>query len=194
MTTRRSFIQFASCTVPVALGAMRAPAGALGQGTALQLVMVDESPASQMFGRRMQTQGARILSIREGDITAAWLQSVKPAWQRGPVAIAGLTAPAALFCMEQLAFMHGLRVVFHAEHMLHTGGDVSHEVQRAGQLGNPAAALVRAGARWPQRLADSLGAHRMVRGTARPGPSLAALQPALPEGATLLSSWIIAAA
>jgi hypothetical protein len=70
---------------------------------------------------------------------------------------------------------------------------VSHEVQRAGQLGNPVTALTRAGARWPQRLADALGAHRMLRAAARPGPSLAALQPPLPEGATLLSSWIIAA-
>ena len=33
-----------------------------------------------------------------------------------------------------------------------------------------------------------------TRGPARPGPSLAALQPALPAGATLLSSWVIAAA
>jgi hypothetical protein len=156
-----------------------------------QIVLFEESVApAQSFARAARSQGVLAHSIREGDVTDAWLRTLRPAWQRGPAVIAGLTTPPALFCLEQLAFAHGLRVVFHSEHMLMPDGGVSHHVQRTRNLVT-AGLLDRAGSRWPQRLAESL-LDSQPRTGPRPGPSLAALQPVLPGGATLLTSWIIA--
>jgi hypothetical protein len=177
----------AAAAAPMALGGMpkrTSPA-------AHQFVVFEESVApAQSFARAARSQGVPAHSIREGDVTDAWMRTLRPAWQRGRAIITGLTTPPALFCLEQLAFAHGLRVVFHSEHMLLPDGGVSHQVQRAR---HPVTAglLDRAGSRWPQRLADSLLASQPQAGH-RPGPSLAALQPHLPEGATLLTSWIIA--
>jgi hypothetical protein len=76
--------------------------------------------------------------------------------------------------------------------VLQPGGRVDHEVQRSGPLADLAAeSLARSGARWPARLADAMSGRGRPRGR-KPGPSLAALQPPLPDDATLLTSWIIA--
>jgi hypothetical protein len=178
----------AVAAAPAALGGIpRLPTS----GSSHHLVLVEDSFApAAAFALRAQVHGASLRLIRGGDITDAWLQSVRPAWQRGRASIAGLTTPSALFCLEQFAFAHGLRVVFHAEHVLLPDGRVTHQVQRSRQP-ITAATLDRAGGRWPQRLADTLVANRLVR-AARPGPSLAALAPSLPAGSTLLTSWIIA--
>ncbi|MCC6630781.1 MAG: hypothetical protein IT482_01810 [Gammaproteobacteria bacterium] len=188
MTTRRAFLQIATAAAtPVALGGIPG----INPRTGHHIVLFEDSqPPAGAFALRAQSQGFATRAIRHGDITEAWLKSVRPAWERRPASIAGLTTPAALFCFEELAFARGLRVVFHAEHMLLPDGSAQHQVQRAGHS-LTASTLQRAGSRWPQRLADSLAASRLPR-MARPGPSLASLEPALPAGATLLTSWIIA--
>lgn len=195
MTTRRTFIQAAASTaLPIATGTIGSAAASEGvafRHDTLQAAILDDAHlAAREFGRQIGMQGVPVHSIHSGDITAAWLQTVRPLWQKRRAPIAGLTTPAALFCLEQFAFAHGLRVMFHAEHVLLADGSVEHQVQR-GQGPLSAAALRRARARWPQQLADSLSSPRATRGP-RPGPSLAALEPALPAGATLLASWIIA--
>jgi hypothetical protein len=156
-------------------------------------VIVDDSLASaRAFGGRLRLHGIPVFSIPEGDITALWLEHLRPLWASGPVPVAGLTTPATLFCLEQLAWQHRLRVTFHAEHVMQSGAGIEHTVQRDSHSRRlTAAALRRAGGRWPQRLADALATQR-VQNTPRPGPSLAALQPTLPAGAKLLTSWIIA--
>ncbi len=193
MTTRRTFIQAAATAVPASLAAVRVDAALLTNPSDLHAVVIDEEhAAARAFGRRLAAYGAGVLSIREGDITSIWLTEVRETWKRRPAPIAGLTTPTALFCFEQLAFAHGLRVAFHAEHVVSAGGGVHHELQRTGPIIDLAAVdLARSGARWPTRLADALSGRAKPRGS-RPGPSLAALQPSIPEGATLLTSWIIA--
>jgi hypothetical protein len=197
MTTRRTFIQIAASTaVPASLAAFRVSdlsAAVAGSAQNLHAVIIDADHApARAFGRRLGAYGAGVHSIHEGDVTSIWLNEVRAAWAEKPAAIAGLTTPAALFCFEQLAFSHGLRVVFHAEHVVLPDGRVDHQVQRTGPVADFAAAdLSRAGNRWPSRLADALSGRARTRGR-KPGPSLAALQPALPDGATLLTSWIIA--
>jgi hypothetical protein len=192
MTTRRTFIQAAASAVP-SLAAGRVNAALMASPSDLHTAVIDENhAAARTFGRRLDAYGASVLSLREGDVTAVWLNEVRGAWTSKPVPLAGLTTPAALFCFEQLAFAHGLRVVFHAEHVVHPGGHIDHEVQRKGPIADLTVdVLDRAGARWPTRLADALSGRAKPRGR-RPGPSLAALQPPMPEGASLLTSWIIA--
>jgi hypothetical protein len=199
MATRRTFIQVAAGTaLPVSAGLRAAdvPASATTlQRRELGAVVIDSGHAeARDFGDRLDPRGAKVLSIREGDVTTAWLNSIRPLWLKRRATVAGLTTPAALFCLEQLAWQHGLRVVFHAEHTLQLDGRLDHRVQRDPQMARLTASnLQRAGTRWPARLADAMAA-RSTTSIRRPGPSLAALQPTLPEGALLLTSWIIAAA
>jgi hypothetical protein len=51
-----------------------------------------------------------------GDVTRLWFDEIGPQWSRGGGAIAGMTTPAALFCLEQLAKDHWRRVVMRREH------------------------------------------------------------------------------
>ena len=50
-----------------------------------------------------------------GDITDLWFHDLDPQWKKQPVAIAGLTAHGPLFCLERLAWDHGMRVVSRVE-------------------------------------------------------------------------------
>jgi hypothetical protein len=196
MTTRRTFIRIAaSVAVPASVSLEAAsPSGTIKPRRELGAVVIDTGhSAARTFGDRFGAQGSTVLSIHEGDITGSWLGHIRPMWSQRRASIAGLTTPAALFCLEQLAWQHGLRVVFHAEHILRPDGRLDHQVQRDPQMRLTASNLQRAGARWPVRLAEAMASRSAASGR-RPGPSIAALQPQLPEGATLLTSWIIAAA
>jgi len=194
MTTRRKFIQAAAIS---ALPAPTFPPGARAANPrpVPDAVVFDAAhAATRAFGARWTALGTRTLSVTGGDVTALWLE-VRVAWVRRRIAVAGLTEPAILFCLENLAWSHGLRVVFHAEHIAMPDGTLQHHVQRDAQMARLTTShLQRAGALWPTRLADAMAARSTAPAGRRPGPSLAALQPALPEGAQLLTSWIIAAA
>ena len=199
MATRRAFIQIAACAaLPASAGAARAaPAGAAAvRRNGLHAVVIDQNHAvARAFGVQFEAQGADVISLDEGDVTSAWLRDIRPEWRKRPAAVGGLTTPAALFCLEQLAWSHGLRVVFHAEHITLPGGTFEHHVQRDARMARLTVShLQRAGTRWPARLADAMAARSTAPAGRRPGPSIAALQPTLPEGAQLLTSWIIAAA
>jgi hypothetical protein len=189
MTTRRAFMQIAAAAAaPVALGV--APALASSASGHRFALFEGSSASAAVFARRARLHGIATLEVHQGDITDVWLKAVRPAWRSANASITGVTTPAALFCLEQFAWAQGMRVVFHAEHLLLPDGGVEHQVQRTLQPLS-SATLRRAGERWPQRLADALSRQR-PRNMFRPGPSLAALEPTLPAGATLLTSWIIA--
>lgn len=199
MTNRRDILRAAavSAALPLMTGATSAVGAAQARRIALHAFLIDERySACLSVGARLSGRGAAIHTIPEGDVTQVWLQSIGPAWRREPVAVAGLTARPALFCLEQLALSCGLRVVFHAEHVIHAGGPTGHSILRgAGAANLSARDLRRAGPLWPARLADAIATHReSALEPQRVGPSDAALEPALPPGAQLLTSWIIAAA
>src|SRR5690606_15447022 len=102
------------------------------------------------------------LRFIEGDITDLWQNELRKRWQAGAHAVAGLTERPALFLLERLAWDHGMRVVFEAEHAPADGGSVAHRVVRTADphLGEELAA---AGNRWTRVLAHALvasgGAH-----------------------------------
>ena len=94
--------------------------------------------------------------------------------------------------LEQLAIARHLRVVFHAEHDLHADGGTDHSLLRGAEAaGLSARDLTRAGPLWPARIADAMARHPPMNGR-RYGRSEAALEPTLPAGTRLLTSWIIA--
>jgi hypothetical protein len=100
-----------------------------------------------------------------------------------------------LFCLEQLAFGAGLRVVFHSEHLIYPDGKTEHWLSRGAQAANLSSRdLRRAGSLWPVLIADVIATHTESPGRVRPGPSDATQVPGLPVGAQWLTSWIIATA
>jgi hypothetical protein len=159
-------------------------------------VLVDPRYAeARGLGARLAANGTHVLEIPEGDVTQVWLDHVGPAWRNQPSTLAGLTARPALFCLEQFALSCGLRVVFHAEHVVYSAGPTEHSVLRgAVAAGISARDLNLAGRFWPARIAQVLAAFPKRAGGERFGPSAAALSPTLAPGAQLLTSWIIAAA
>jgi hypothetical protein len=158
-------------------------------------VLIDSRHAqARSLGADLSGRGARVYALPDGDITQLWLRQIDPVWRDGPVPVAGLTERPALFCLEQLGFTHRLRVVFHGEHIVHPGGRTEHALLRGSAAADLSTRdLVRAGPLWPALIAEAIANHRVSTRGVRAGRSEAALAPALPAGAHLLTSWIIAA-
>lgn len=67
------------------------------------------APARE-FGRAMRRTGVPVHAL-DGDITALWVDQLDPLWRRERASIAGLTTERALFCLEQMAAGHQMRVL-----------------------------------------------------------------------------------
>lgn len=190
MTNRRDFLQGAAVAAVPLVADLPDEALALEPVSGFHAVLIDPAHAeARAFGARFEARGARVKPVPAGDITALWLADIAPAWRKAPVPLAGLTQASTLFCLEQLAWSHGLRVVFHAEHVVEPAQATAHVVHRA----NEGSASLR-GPWWPVTLADLLARQGGARQAGPVGPSLAGLSPALSRGAELLTSWIIAPA
>jgi hypothetical protein len=198
--TRREFLEAATAAaVPAIAGAAQRAdrsSRAARRGRASSFALVDERYIeSRGAGAQLAGSGATLLTIPDGDVTQVWLQHLAPAWKRQPLTVTGLTARPALFCLEQLARDYGLRVVYHGEHIVHFEGRTEHRLLRGAQsVGLAPYDLSLAGWLWPTRVAQAMVNPPKRTPGERFGPSAAALNPALPPGATLLTSWIIAAA
>ncbi len=188
MTNRREFLQTAAALSAAPL-AGRAAFAENHAAAVLDAVIFDARHAeARGFGARAALLGAPLRPIA-GDITDLWQQELLPHWRQAPAAIAGLTERPALFLLERLAWEHGLRVVFEAEHEPVAHGVAIHRVVRTADE-RLARELESAGSAWPGALADAL-----VGTTLAPArdtrPSDAALAAHLHEPAKLYS-WIIA--
>ena len=213
MTSRREFLEVAALTALPAIAGVSlanavipgrsaapttgsAPVNPAAAGPDLHLVLFDARYSqARSAATRIGRAGAPVHALADGDITQVWLDQIGPAWQRGPVVIAGVTARPALFCLEQFALSSGLRVVFHAEHVVHADGRTEHSLLRGAEsVGLSSSDLIRAEGDWSARVADALARYRPDVARPRFARSDAALEPALPAQAQLLTSWIIAAA
>jgi hypothetical protein len=213
MTSRREFLEAAALTAalpaiagtplarasipatPVAPANGSAPPSAAANHTFHHIVFDGRYSQAVSAATSLGRAGTSIHALADGDITQVWLDHIGPAWQRGPAVVAGVTARPALFCLEQFALSSGLRVVFHAEHVVHANGRTEHSLLRgADRVGLSASDLARAGEHWSSRIVEALAAYRPQVEAPRFGRSDSALEPALPPQAQLLTSWIIAAA
>lgn len=144
MTTRRAFLQGSLAASGLALTGMAfrssasglaALAGDAGSHLPLYAVIYDRGIAtSAAFGAAARRLGFSTHAT-DGDITDLWTRHLVGQWRKNPVAIAGLTSYAPLFCLERFGWDHGMRVVFRAKHRLHSDGSVAH------QLAGPASML-----------------------------------------------------
>jgi hypothetical protein len=118
MASRREFLQasIAAAVLPIAAWAKGSAPVSAGNPSSFYKVIVDSRfPASIEFGAEMSRLGAPVHTI-DGDITDLWYHDLDVRWKKSPAAIAGLTAHGPLFCLERLAWDHGMRVVHRAEH------------------------------------------------------------------------------
>jgi hypothetical protein len=188
VTNRRQFLQTAAALSAAPLAGRVAFAEGR-ESAALDAVVIDTRHApARDFGARAGLLGAPLRNI-SGDITDLWQHELLARWKAAPACIAGLTERPALFLLEQLAWEHGLRVVFEAEHEPDAQGRAAHKIVRSADA-TLAAELEAAGSSWPSVLADAL-----LAGTQVPPrdlrPTDAALAAHLGEP-TKLYSWIIA--
>jgi hypothetical protein len=195
MTSRREFLQIGITATawPLAPAAVKAAGEISSTPLPFYKVIFDQRfAASTEFGERAKSLGIEVHGIT-GDMTRFWYEDLYHEWNRGPAAIAGLTAHGPMFCFEQLARDHGMRVVFRAEHKRSTGG-VAHA------LTGPFAMLEQSvvlgdGRRWATYMAEVVA--RCSRGRTEIS-SATALSPGaellLEPGVDSLYTWVIAPA
>jgi hypothetical protein len=80
-----------------------------------KVIFDDRFSAARAFGASAERNGLRTAVI-SGDITALWLDDLKAHWQFGGAAIAGMTTPRILLCLEQLAHDTWRRVLSRVEY------------------------------------------------------------------------------
>jgi hypothetical protein len=117
MASRREFLQagLAASLLPVVAAASEASNPPLPY---YKVIFDERFPASVAYGEEWTARGAAAHGIR-GDITDLWFHDLDHQWKKRPVAIAGLTAHGPLFCLERLAWDHGMRVVSRVEQSAH---------------------------------------------------------------------------
>src|SRR5580698_8523172 len=143
MINRRRFVQHSVAGSVIALvGGIPVPAGAatseLSRGTSglsrdgllghnpfkLHIAIFDRRfAAGRRFAKSSEAHGIATRAIA-GDVTSLWYSELHPLWKAAskdrsvqhPVAIAGLTTYGPLFCLERLAWEHGMRVLHRQEH------------------------------------------------------------------------------
>jgi hypothetical protein len=163
---RRAFCVSSAAGVlaAAALGVPAATRAAVGATPSpFDQVLVDSRFAEgRAFAASAFRAGSTTLTFR-GDLTAVWLGRLQPHWADAGGPLAGLTTVAGLFCLEQLAKDHWLRVVAR----LRVGATVD-----------------RGAAGWSDRLLSSLAART-------PDPAARARRVATPACAELVA-WVIA--
>jgi hypothetical protein len=132
------------------ISAMAAGAAAPASAqTPADVVFETGAPAAVAFADAARKAGAQAHAIA-GDMTEVWFTQLQPRWANAPFPVAGLTFYPALFCLERLAWDHGLRLAAYASH------GRPHRVELAASPLRLQAALQAAGSLWPQRLAAAL--------------------------------------
>jgi hypothetical protein len=85
------------------------------------LVLDRGSPLSPMFEDHARAAAIPTFAT-EGDITALWFEVLDPLWRQEHSTVAGITSPEAIFCLERLAWDHGMRMVFRADEVANASG------------------------------------------------------------------------
>jgi len=182
MTSRRELLKagLAAAAWPAAVRAGSARVSA--PTVPLYKVLYDTRfPASIEFARRATVRGLAVQAMA-GDITRFWYDDLYHRWRKEPVAIAGLTAHGALFCLERLAWDQRMRVVYRGEHLM--APEVVHRFDGPEPLVSVARGAV-AEPGWATALADVVAACPSEPKARAPATEAAVTRSAL-------FSWVIA--
>lgn len=199
MTSRRQFLQIGVTATAWPLVAQTLEATGVDAAspavapvvTPLSAVIYDIRFAESVaFAKRAEALGLTAFAI-DADMTRLWFDEIYHRWQRGPAAIAGLTAHGPMFCFAELARDVRMRLVFRAEHRLwgppsggpgptgaglHLERYASHEITGPVPMVDAALAACRRPASLGATMADvvmrcPMGRNEIVSETARTGKS-----------------------
>jgi hypothetical protein len=200
MTSRRKFMQSAIATAALTASPLAARAVSVAEPTAARagsgsvrrhrpfIVFARESAAGVDFGAEAGRRGAPALAFRD-DIGGIWMHVLEPRLRAAPVAIAGLSGGAQLFCLEYLARAYELCVVYRIEHARLANGSYRHNVTGPARAAHWAQSLAAAGDDWAAvaaRLATACPADLL------PDPTLALPDLAQLERSRALFTWLLA--
>lgn len=125
---QRSLLAGAGGLVPSALWAGPEAVSAAGHLPLFRLVHDTRQDASFDHARRLglrllgeQAELTPLLRALHGDVTRFWYDELQAVWQQQRVAVAGTTSHDVLFCLEQLARDHQLRVLWREEQPVTAG-------------------------------------------------------------------------
>ncbi len=151
MPSRREFIQrglAVSALAACPLAGRAALASSFGGSHRFFRVLFDTTFAEgAAFGAEAANRDAPVHAIGS-DVSNVWMNEIQPRWKRGPIAIAGLTGGAPLFCLELLGRDYGMGVVYRAEHVPAGDGRVRHVVTGPDPLPEWENRLTAAGNQW----------------------------------------------
>jgi hypothetical protein len=194
VTNRREFLRGATAAaLPLVAGAPLAIANHVVVAPVCTMALIDDRHAeARAFGDELAGRGVRVRAVPEGDVSAPWREWIGPALRRAPTVLVGLTGAPALFCLEQLGWVLGARVVFYAEHLVSVVRPVVHRIIRAPSAVKTAdeMSLSMRGRFWPSHLAALLAVHSAAARHPRAAPTHIDLAPS--DDAQRLASWIIA--
>jgi hypothetical protein len=165
MTNRREFLHMgvAALSLPIAARAGVSPEmfGREKQVEAepLYKIFFDERfAACTRFADEAKRRSMPVCAIR-GDITEVWFSDLYYRWKEAPAAIAGMTAPGPIFCLEMLARDAGMRLVLRADHRWPTrqgapDGRIEHKLAGPESVLRRAAGLETSAPSWPESMAE----------------------------------------
>jgi hypothetical protein len=160
MTNRREFLHLgvAALSLPIAARAGVSPdflaASKQPDAELLYKIFFDERfAACATFADELKRHSVQTRAIR-GDITDIWFNDLYHRWKQGPAAIAGMTAPGPIFCLEMLARDAGMRVALRVDHRRLVDGRIEHEFAGPEDVLRRAADLETSAGKWPERMAE----------------------------------------
>lgn len=166
-------------------------AGARQPRVPLHAVLLDERfPEALRFGASARRHGLSTRNL-QGDVTDLWYGELYPLWKERAVPIAGLTTYAALFCLEQLAWDHRMRVVYRGAHVCRADGEFGHAL--AGPHALVGAIRSAPSSSWPAELASAIALIESRGGWSGLAPVPLRHTRLVPDGAPTLYSWLISA-
>jgi hypothetical protein len=196
MASRREFIGYSTAaSLALGLGCLRVSPANAGPSSVLPIYKAVYD-ARYAEGRRYADAVARSgvpTHAIAGDITDLWFNDLDLAWRDRQPAVAGLTTESALFCLEQLAWTHRMRVVFRADHAFLESGCVEHSVSCGPDAMWRLRPAGTAGRDWPASMALL---HSTLASTSGTPLSATLVTPgaAAREDVAFLVSWVIAPA
>jgi hypothetical protein len=177
----------------LALAPVAPGAGALRTRLRCEIVVDRRFAACRSFAVGAARLGCPVRSV-SGDVTALWFNDLRAAWARGEGTLVGMTTGTALFCLEQLARDHWMRVTARIDHRIEPDGTLSHRLWLQEPTLREAAAVIGTDRRWPERLAGPL-VNGLGVGARSPGSEKIILTPAPGHGElpVPLVTWAISA-
>jgi len=142
--------------LPAAARAATLPAASSRSAGLYKFIYDRRYSAALSFGAAA-AQARAIAGVADigGDITELWSQDLRYQWSAGCGAIAGMTTARALFCLEELAKDHWMRVAIRVEHLIPEGQEIAHRVTAsAPMIARMGPAL--AAADWPIKMPAAL--------------------------------------